>query len=117
MLQTYLNVPALVNVFVNVKPFLLEVFEPAPPLAGPSSSTSSSDLQQQRSATGLDILHATSAALFHALNELLVDSDFENAMKALTSYIPIKDEDMLMRVTKAEWKLHRGASRGSKKKS
>lgn len=53
---------------------------------------------------GLDILHATSAALIQALREVLLDSDFENAMKALTSWIAIKDEDLLMKVTKAEWK-------------
>ncbi|KYK55257.1 TBC domain protein [Drechmeria coniospora] len=56
--------------------------------------------------TGLDVLHATSAALVQALREVLVDSDFENAMKALTSWIPVKDEDLLMKVTKAEWKTH-----------
>ncbi|UKZ77229.1 hypothetical protein TrVFT333_004948 [Trichoderma virens FT-333] len=59
-------------------------------------------------ATGLDVLHATSAALIQALREVLLDSDFENAMKALTSWIPIKDEDLLMKVTKAEWKSHQG---------
>lgn len=53
-----------------------------------------------------DILHATSAALAQALREVLLDSDFENAMKALTSWIPVKDEDLLMKVTKAEWKTH-----------
>jgi hypothetical protein len=57
---------------------------------------------------GLDILHATSAALIQALREVLLDSDFENVMKALTSWIPIKDEDLLMKVTKAEWKTHHG---------
>lgn len=58
--------------------------------------------------TGLDILHATSAALIEALREVLLDSDFENVMKALTSWITIKDEDLLMKVTKAEWKTHQG---------
>ncbi|KAL0940780.1 tbc domain protein [Colletotrichum truncatum] len=53
---------------------------------------------------GIDVLHATSAALIHALREILLDSDFENAMKALTSWIPVKDEDLLMKVTRAEWK-------------
>lgn len=61
---------------------------------------------------GLDILHATSAALIQALREILLDSDFENAMKALTSWIPIKDEDMLMKVTKAEWKAHQSKKKG-----
>ncbi|OHF00327.1 TBC domain-containing protein [Colletotrichum orchidophilum] len=53
---------------------------------------------------GIDILHSTSAALIHALRDVLLDADFENAMKALTSWIPVKDEDILMKVTRAEWK-------------
>lgn len=57
---------------------------------------------------GLDILHATSAALIHALKDVLLDSDFENAMKALTAWIPIKDEDLLMKVARAEWRRHQG---------
>lgn len=52
----------------------------------------------------LDILHATSAALIDATREILLVSDFENAMKVLTSWIPIKDEDLLMKVANAEWK-------------
>jgi hypothetical protein len=55
---------------------------------------------------GLDILHATSAALIDALKEVMIDSDFENAMKALTSWVPIKDEELLMKVVRAEWKQH-----------
>ena len=55
----------------------------------------------------LDVLHATSAALIDATREILLDSDFENAMKVLTSWIPIKDEDLLMRVAKAEWKIRK----------
>ncbi|KAG5917150.1 hypothetical protein E4U42_007375 [Claviceps africana] len=58
--------------------------------------------------TGLDVLHAASAALIEALREVILDSDFENAMKALTSWIPVKDEDLLMKVTKAAWKTHQG---------
>ncbi|MCJ1477376.1 hypothetical protein MMC13_006047 [Lambiella insularis] len=56
---------------------------------------------------GLDVLHATSAALIDGTRDILLDSDFENAMKVLTSWIPIRDEDLLMRVAKAEWKMHR----------
>jgi len=55
----------------------------------------------------LDVLHATSAALIDATREILLDSDFENAMKVLTSWIPIKDEDLLMRVAKAEYKMRK----------
>lgn len=52
----------------------------------------------------LDVLHATSAALIDATRDILLDSDFENAMKVLTSFVPIKDEDLLMHVAKMEWK-------------
>lgn len=62
-------------------------------------------------AGGLDVLHATSAALIDGTREILLDSDFENAMKVLTSWIPVKDEELLMKVTKAEWKQHRGKKR------
>ncbi|KAL8806106.1 MAG: hypothetical protein Q9200_005163 [Gallowayella weberi] len=55
----------------------------------------------------LDVLHAVSAALIDGTREILLDSDFENAMKVLTSWIPIRDEELLMRVAKAEWNMHR----------
>ncbi|USP77799.1 uncharacterized protein yc1106_05073 [Curvularia clavata] len=55
----------------------------------------------------MDVLHATSAALIDAMREILLDSDFENAMKVLTSWIPIKDEELLMRVAKAEYKMRK----------
>ncbi|KAF1979546.1 RabGAP/TBC [Bimuria novae-zelandiae CBS 107.79] len=55
----------------------------------------------------LDILHATSAALIDATREILLDSDFENAMKVLTSWVPIKDDNLLMRVAKTEYKLRK----------
>ncbi|KAK0705275.1 rab-GTPase-TBC domain-containing protein [Lasiosphaeris hirsuta] len=73
-----------------------------------SSSTQKGEVGSGRSsAKGLDVLHATSAALVHALRDVLLDSDFENAMKALTAWIPIKDEDLLMNVARAEWRRHR----------
>lgn len=59
----------------------------------------------------LDILHAASAALIDATREILLDSDFENAMKVLTSWIPIRNEELLMKVTKAEWKLNKKRGR------
>lgn len=65
-----------------------------------------SDATQKETLTGIEIVHATSAALIDALGDVLLDSDFENAMKALTSWIPIKDEDLLMKVIKAEWKAY-----------
>lgn len=55
---------------------------------------------------GLDVLHATSAALIDGMREIILESDFENAMKVLTSWVPIKDVELFMRVAKAEWKLH-----------
>ncbi|KAM4059110.1 rab-GTPase-TBC domain-containing protein [Hirsutella rhossiliensis] len=71
--------------------------------AGPSAEGAGPGL-----VSGLEVLHATGAALIQALREVLLDSDFENAMKALTSWIPIKDEDLLMKVMKAEWKTRQG---------
>ncbi|KAF2147399.1 uncharacterized protein K452DRAFT_6888 [Aplosporella prunicola CBS 121167] len=59
----------------------------------------------------LDVLHATSAALIDATREILLDSDFEVAMKTLTSWVPVKDEDLLMRVAKAEWKQRKRRGR------
>lgn len=55
----------------------------------------------------LDILHATSAALIDGTREILLDSDFENGMKVLTSWIPVKDEELLMKVAGAEYRLRR----------
>ncbi|KAK3297660.1 uncharacterized protein B0H64DRAFT_339545 [Chaetomium fimeti] len=72
----------------------------------PQSDTTTSTLPK-----GLDILHATSAALIHALRDVLLDSDFENAMKALTAWIPVQDEDLLMKVARAEWRRHQGRAR------
>jgi hypothetical protein len=66
--------------------------------------TSNSSSPSAKSSGDLDVLHATSAALVDATREILLDSDFENAMKVLTSWIPVKDEDLMMRVAKAEYK-------------
>lgn len=56
---------------------------------------------------GLEIIHATSLGLMDALKERLLDSDFENVMKALTSWIPVQDEDHLMKTVRAELKAHK----------
>ncbi|EXJ87879.1 hypothetical protein A1O1_04806 [Capronia coronata CBS 617.96] len=56
--------------------------------------------------TTLDVLHAASAALIDGMRDILLESDFENAMKVLTSWIPIQDEDLFMRIAKAEWNMH-----------
>nr|XP_023927811.1 uncharacterized protein LOC112039188 [Quercus suber] len=63
--------------------------------------------QQKYGGADLDVLHATSAALIDAMREILLDSDFENAMKVLTSFVPIRDEDLLMRVARTEWKMRK----------
>ncbi|CAZ84184.1 unnamed protein product [Tuber melanosporum] len=55
----------------------------------------------------LDVLHATSAALIDGMREILLKSDFEGSMKVLTSWIPVKDEELLMKVVKGEWKGRR----------
>lgn len=66
-----------------------------------------SSLPASKFSGDLDVLHATSAALIDATREILLDSDFENAMKVLTSWIPIKDEELLMRVAKAEYRMRK----------
>lgn len=65
--------------------------------------------------TTLDVLHAASAALIDGMRGILLESDFENAMKVLTSWVPIRDEDLFMRVARTEWKMH--AQRRRPKKS
>ncbi|KAH7272196.1 hypothetical protein MRS44_002705 [Fusarium solani] len=83
-------------------------------LLGDDTSASSDSTAPRKPGTNppssgeYDVLHATSAALAQALREVLLDAEFENAMKALTSSIPIKDEDLLMKVVKAEYKQHHG---------
>lgn len=55
----------------------------------------------------LDVLHATGAAILDGLKNIILKSDFEDAMKNLTSFIPVKDEDVLMRMVKSEWKMRK----------
>ena len=64
----------------------------------------------------LDVLHATSTALIDGMTEILLRSDFENAMKVLTSWIPIRDEDLLMKVVRAEWKRRGGVGGGRRRR-
>lgn len=63
-------------------------------------------VSQQVSSRGLEVIHATSTAIILALSEHIVDSEFENAMKALTSFVPVKNDDLLMKVVRAEYKQH-----------
>ncbi|EPS29895.1 hypothetical protein PDE_04845 [Penicillium oxalicum 114-2] len=82
----------------------------APPQPVASSGKGKGDSSVSRSGTfgqGLDVLHATSAALIDGMREIILESDFENSMKVLTSWVPIKDIEIFMRVAKAEWKVHR----------
>lgn len=76
----------------------------------PPTSTIPQPDQLQPSASpfgkSLDVLHATSAALIDGMREIILDSDFENGMKVLTSWVPIKDVELFMRVARAEWKVH-----------
>ena len=55
-------------------------------------------------------MHATSAALIDGMRGIILESDFENAMKVLTSWVPIQDIEMFMRVAKTEYKVHRKKS-------
>lgn len=76
-----------------------------PPLKSPSNGPGT--VASMSFNGGLDVLHAVSAALIDGTREILLDSDFENAMKVLTSWIPVKDEEMLMRVARVEWKMRK----------
>lgn len=52
----------------------------------------------------LDVLHATGLAIMDGMKSIILKADFEEAMKNLTSFVPVKDEDMLMKVVKHGWK-------------
>jgi hypothetical protein len=55
----------------------------------------------------LDVLHATSAALIDATRGVVMESDFEEAMQVLTSFVSVKDEDLLMKVARTEWRARK----------
>ncbi|KAI1506601.1 rab-GTPase-TBC domain-containing protein [Biscogniauxia marginata] len=74
------------------------------PDADEPSATNDKGIPENSSSKGYEILHATSMAIIDTLRETLLDSDFENAMKALTSWIPIKDERRFLEVVRAEYK-------------
>ena len=77
------------------------------PATEPINNNSTNDSNNNSFDGGFDILHATSAALIDGVGEILLESDFENAMKVLTSWVPIMDEELFMKVVKAEWKQRR----------
>ncbi|KAJ8128409.1 hypothetical protein O1611_g5226 [Lasiodiplodia mahajangana] len=78
----------------------------SPPEQPESSLGTGKEVDAQPSSRGLEILHATSLAIIDTLNATLIDSDFENAMKSLTSWVPIKDEQRFLEVVHVEWKKH-----------
>ncbi|KAI0096496.1 rab-GTPase-TBC domain-containing protein [Daldinia grandis] len=69
-------------------------------------STSPTKFAPEPSSKGLEILHATSLAIIDTLRPTLLDSDFENAMKSLTSWVPIKDEQGFMDLVQLEYRRH-----------
>ncbi|KAF3404673.1 hypothetical protein DPV78_003333 [Talaromyces pinophilus] len=73
---------------------------------GNHASNSKSDQPVSSFGQGLNVLHATSAALIDGMRDIVLESDFENAMKVLTSWVPIKDTELFMRVARAEYKVH-----------
>lgn len=75
----------------------------------PLNSGSSFNKEKEPDLTfpGLEIVHAASAALIDAHKEAIIGSDFENAMKVLTSTQRVDDVDLFMHVVRAEWNTHR----------
>lgn len=75
-------------------------------LLGDASSTNGGAPQTNKfGGADLAVLHAASSAMVEAMRTVLMESDFENGMKVLTSWIPVQDEDTLMRVARAEYKI------------
>ncbi|KAK4982109.1 hypothetical protein LTR50_007834 [Elasticomyces elasticus] len=94
-------------------PAQLRVWDVFMLLGDAAASSTGAPAQTPFGGAELDVLHATSAALMDATRDIILDSDFENAMKVLTSWIPIRDEDFLMRVVKAEWKMRKRRGEGA----
>ncbi|OAP56423.1 hypothetical protein AYL99_09602 [Fonsecaea erecta] len=82
------------------------------PAPQPGTSSSNENTDVVSFGTTLDVLHAASAALIDGMRDILLESDFENAMKVMTSWIPIQDEDLFMRIARAEWKIHNAKIKG-----
>ncbi|KAI1822370.1 rab-GTPase-TBC domain-containing protein [Xylaria intraflava] len=78
----------------------------SPPERQENSPAADKELEGHPSSQGLEVLHATSLAIIDTLHAALIDSDFENAMKSLTSWVPIKDEQRFLEVVQVEWKKH-----------
>lgn len=76
--------------------------------AQPSSRNSPGDKKEERYGFHgqLDILHAAGCAIIDGTRERFLNSDFENVMKTLTSWVPVQDEEIFIRVVRAEWRRH-----------
>ncbi|ETN44177.1 uncharacterized protein HMPREF1541_10727 [Cyphellophora europaea CBS 101466] len=101
------------DVFMLLGDDTSQASEPAKPTSASKAAAdapngdSAANEEKENFGTTLDVLHATSAALIDGMRDILLESDFEGAMKVLTSWVPIKDEDLFMRVARAEWKVQR----------
>ena len=81
----------------------------APPIQNASSKQSEKqDAEGQSFNHTIDVLHAVSSALLAGMREILVEADFEEAMKVLTSFVPVRDEEVLMDVAHGIWKSKSG---------
>ncbi|KAI0518181.1 rab-GTPase-TBC domain-containing protein [Xylaria bambusicola] len=98
-----LSIPFPVQLRVWDVFMLLGSSPPEQPLPTPGTGK---ETENYPTSKGLEILHATSLAIIDTLHSTLIDSDFENAMKSLTSWVPIKDEQRFLEVVKIEWKKH-----------
>lgn len=76
------------------------------------AATTETDPNSDPPFDGLDILHATAAALIDMHKDVIIGGDFENVMKGLTSFQDVKDEDKFLVLVRAEWNMHRGKKRG-----
>lgn len=70
------------------------------------------DQDDELAFNGLDILHATAAALIDMHKDVILDADFENVMKSLTGFQQLKDENQFLHTVQAEWNEHRKRKRG-----
>jgi hypothetical protein len=83
----------------------------SPPESSDAAATDIKDVPDSPSSYGLEVLHATALAIVDCHQENLLDSDFENAMKALTSWVPIRDVEHFIGVVQAEWRQHQSKQR------
>lgn len=70
------------------------------------------DQDEELTFHGLDILHATAAALIDMHKDVILDADFENVMKSLTGFQQLNDENQFIHLVQAEWNERRKRRRG-----